>query len=260
MAVVLQFDKNPLHDQGYLILRGFMGESLLNELREAVEALWEAEGERAGSEFRMEPGARRLANLCDKGDVFRRIVAIPEILAAIGEIIAGQFKLSSLNARSTNPHCRDAQPLHCDTGAIADDKGFWVANTIWMLDDFTAENGATRIVPGSHHWLRLPQDVLADPQAVHPLEVLVTGRAGDVAIMNAHAWHGGTANRTAHPRRALHGFYTRNDKPQQQYQKRLLRPESIAILTAKQRELLAIDDPLNDELSATGHSRSGFLK
>jgi Phytanoyl-CoA dioxygenase (PhyH) len=260
MAVVLTAGKNPLYDQGYLILRGFMSAALLNELRDESEALWKSEGGNAGSEFRMEPGARRLANLCDKGEVFRRIVAMPEILSGIGEIITESFRLSSLNARSTNPHCDVAQPLHCDTGAIADEKGFWVANTVWMLDDFTTENGATRVVPGSHHWRKLPREVLADPQAPHPREILVMGKAGDVVVMNAHAWHGGTANRTALPRRALHGFYTRYDKPRQQYQKQLLRPETIAILTAEQRRVLAIDDPLNDELSATGHSRSGFLK
>ncbi len=237
-----------------------MNSRLLSELRDSAEALWEAEGENAGAEFRMEPGARRLANLCDKGDVFRRIVVMPEILAAIGEIIQNPFKLSSLNARSTNPFSADAQPLHCDTGGIADEKGFWVANTVWMLNDFTSENGATRVVPGSHHWRKLPQEVMADPQAPHPDQILVTGKAGDVVVMNAHAWHGGTANRTAHPRRALHGFYTRHDKPQQQYQKKLLGAETLKILTAEQRQVLAIDDPLNDELSATGHSRSGFLK
>ena len=41
-----------------------------------------------------------------------------------------------------------------------------------------------------------------------------------VVVMNAHLWHGGTANRTSAHRRALHAFYTRWDKPQQQYQKK----------------------------------------
>ena len=49
--------------------------------------------------------------------------------------------------------------------------------------------------------------------------------AGDVVVMNAHMWHGGTANRTGHPRRAMHVYYTRWDQPQQQYQKRLLSAE-----------------------------------
>ena len=59
--------------------------------------------------------------------------------------------------------------------------------------------------------------------APHPEEILVLGTAGSIAVMNAHAWHGGTANRTLAPRLAMHAFYCRRDKPQQQYQKQLLR-------------------------------------
>jgi ectoine hydroxylase-related dioxygenase (phytanoyl-CoA dioxygenase family) len=144
--------------------------------------------------------------------------------------------------------------------AIADEKGSWVCNSVWLLDDFTLANGSLRVVPGSHHRRRLPQDVLADPRAPHPDEVLLTGRAGDVMIVNAHAWHGGTANRTAAPRTALHAFFARRDKPQQQYQKQLVREEVQRELSPELRWLLALDDVQNDELSARVAVRSGFLK
>jgi ectoine hydroxylase-related dioxygenase (phytanoyl-CoA dioxygenase family) len=78
--------------------------------------------------------------------------------------------------------------------------------------------------------------------------------------MNAHLWHGGTANHTGNPRLAMHSFYCRRDFPQQQYQKRLLRPETQAQLDPSLRWLLAIDDPLNDEISANASGKSGFLK
>ena len=139
--------------------------------------------------------------------------------------------------------------------------GYWVCNTIWLLDDFTAQNGATRVVPGSQHWKQLPQQALEDPAAQHPQEVLLIAPAGSVVVMNTHAWHGGTANRTAAPRRALHIFYCRNDKPQQQYQKKLLRPETQAHLSPQLRRLLALDDPRNDELSSSRFAGvSGFMK
>jgi ectoine hydroxylase-related dioxygenase (phytanoyl-CoA dioxygenase family) len=73
-------------------------------------------------------------------------------------------------------------------------------------------------------------------------------------------WHGGTANRTAAHRRAMHVYYTRRDKPQQQYQKRLVRPETQSRLSPAARKLLALDDPLNDELSAALEGMSGFMK
>jgi ectoine hydroxylase-related dioxygenase (phytanoyl-CoA dioxygenase family) len=78
--------------------------------------------------------------------------------------------------------------------------------------------------------------------------------------MNAHMWHGGTANRTAFPRRAMHVYYTRWDKPQQQYQKKWLSEEVTARLPEEARRLLALNDPLNDELCATGSGASGFMK
>jgi len=130
----------------------------------------------------------------------------------------------------------------------------------WMVDDFTSENGAIRVVPGTHKLGKLPQDVLEDPKAPYADEILVTGRAGTVVIMNAHCWHGGTANRTDQPRCAMHSFYCRHDKPQQQWQKQLLRPETQERLTPQLRALLALDDPENDRITSSNTVRSGFLK
>ena len=249
-----------LDEDGYVLLEDCMGPAMLAELRSRILQLFDDEGDRAGSEFRTEAHAHRLANLVDKGEVFQRAIALPAVLQCVRHVLGPAFKLSSLNARSADPGTDEGQPLHVDMAAIPDEKGYWVCNTIWVLDDFTADNGATRMVPGSHRWGARPQDVLADPFAPHPDEVLLTASAGSIAIMNAHLWHGGTANRTASPRLAMHAFYCRRDKPQQQYQKQLLRPAVQAALGPELRDILALDDPLNDELSANVVVRSGFMK
>jgi hypothetical protein len=250
-------DKRQLDECGYLALPGLMGPGLLGEVRARIEELFTAEGAQAGSEFKQEPNARRLANLVDKGEVFERVILTPRVLECMEHVLGAEFKLSSLNVRAADPHGDCAQPWHADSGAIADERGYWVCNSVWMLDDFTPDNGATRMLPGSHKWRRLPP-----PESHEPLpgEELVLGEAGTVVIMNAHMWHGATANRTAAPRRAMHVYYTRTDKPQQQYQKRLLSEATVRGLSPEARRMLALDDSRNDALCSIGSGVSGFMK
>lgn len=139
-----------LDEQGFVRLEGFIAPARRQALVDRLEALLAAEGDGAGGEFKQEPGARRLANLADKGGVFLECLVEPEVLDYVGHVLGPRFKLSSLNARSANPRNEEAQPLHVDAGALPDERGFWVCNTVWLLDDFTSENGALRAVPGSH--------------------------------------------------------------------------------------------------------------
>jgi ectoine hydroxylase-related dioxygenase (phytanoyl-CoA dioxygenase family) len=253
-------EKRQLDEDGYVVLADFMSPELLARLRQRTAELFAAEGEAAGAEFKQEPGCRRLANLVDKGAVFQEVIALPAILAAVRHVLGPDVKLSSLNARRVEQPGTGGQPLHADMAAVADERGYWVCNTVWILDDYTPEHGALRIIPGSQRWRRLPQQELADPLADHPQQVLVTGKAGTVVVVNAHTWHAGTCKDTARPRTAVHAFYCRRDRPQQQYQKRLLRAETQRALSGPLRDLLALDDPLNDQLSAGVGVRSGFLK
>jgi hypothetical protein len=250
-------DRRQLDEEGWLALPGLIDPQMLRELRFRIEELFQAEGGAAGSEFKLEPGARRLANLVNKGRIFEEVILTPTVLECMEQVLGPRFKLSSLNVRSADPHGDSGQPLHADSGALADADGFWVCNSVWMLDDFTSENGATRFVPGSHRWGRVPPPDFYQP---HPEERLVLGEAGTVVVMNAHMWHAGTANRTDKPRCAMHVYYTRWDKPQQQYQKRLLSEEVQRRLSAEARAILALDDPRNDAVSAAGEGVSGFLK
>lgn len=248
-----------LRDDGYVVLPGIISNAFLAELNLRIDELFEEEGAAAGSEFKQEQGCRRLANLVNKGEVFQRVIAHELVLKHVAYVFP-EVKLSSLNVRSVNPNGERRQPLHADMAAIADQRGYWVCNALWMLQDITAENGPLRVVPGSHRLGKLPQDVLEDPKAYHPEEITVTGRAGTVVVMNAHLWHGGTENRSEQPRRALHAFYCRRDKPQQQYQKALIDADVQARFSKPVRDLLAIDDPENDRLSRNVATTSGFMK
>src|ERR1051326_18538 len=97
-------ERQQLNERGYLVLAGLMSPQLPHSLRERVEALFREEGEQAGSEFKQEPGAKRLANLVNKGRIFEEVILTPIILECMAHVLGPKFKLSSLNVRSTNPH------------------------------------------------------------------------------------------------------------------------------------------------------------
>src|SRR5437899_12819761 len=57
--------RSQLDEAGFL-LEDVMSRELLDALRERVTELYDREADRAGVEFKQEPGCRRLANLVDK--------------------------------------------------------------------------------------------------------------------------------------------------------------------------------------------------
>jgi ectoine hydroxylase-related dioxygenase (phytanoyl-CoA dioxygenase family) len=153
--------------------------------------------------------------------------------------VLGEFKLSSLNSRAALPG-QGHQDLHTDWGGSVPVGVYQVCNSIWLLDDFTVSNGATRVVPGSHRSGSVPRRAMPDPAAAHPDEVLITGMAGSVVVFNSHLWHGGTVNRSARPRRALHSYFTRRGNQQQLDQKKFLRPDTLARLGPAARFILDV--------------------
>jgi len=260
LNAMLDKAKQELDKYGYTILPGVIDGSRQAALGQRLKEIFATEGARAGWEFRTEPGARRLANLVNKGAVFVDVVTQPEVTALARYLLGADVKLSSLNARMAMPGEAAAQPLHVDMGLLPDERGPLGLNSVWMLDEFRGDNGTIRIVPGSHRSGARPQDALEDPAAPHPQEVLVTGAAGDILVFNAHAWHAGTANRSNAPRLALNCFYCRRDQPQQTWHKKWIDPHLQNGFSPPLRELLALDDPENDRLSADPAERSGFMK
>ena len=172
-----------LDEKGYTVLPGVMDEQWLGALRERFESLCEAEGIAAGIEVHQEEGTRRLADLVNKGPVFDLVYTHPTVLAAIHHVIGREFKMSSLNARDALPG-EGHQGLHSDWSKDYDGR-FHVCNSIWLLDDFTEENGCTRLVPGTHRG-KHPGNVLKDPEAPHPEEEHLVAPAGTVAVFNSH--------------------------------------------------------------------------
>jgi ectoine hydroxylase-related dioxygenase (phytanoyl-CoA dioxygenase family) len=226
-----------LDRDGFLPLPGILTPEQVQGFRDRIAQLLAAEGEEAGKEVHQEAGTDRLADLVNKGELFDVCYTHPRVLAAIAHVLGGDLELSSLNCRVALPG-EGLQALHADWGKPVGPDGYCVCNSIWLLDDFTQENGATRVVPGTHRNGQLPRAVLSDPLAPHPDEVLLLAPAGTVVVFNSHVWHGGTRNNTSGGRRALHSYFCRRDQPQQLDQRAYLRPETAARLSPAARFIL----------------------
>lgn len=233
-------ERRQLDEQGFLPIPGALSPEETATLRSLFDAIVAAEGERAGIEVSQEEGAPRLANLVDKDPRFDLVWNHPHQLAAVAHVLGWhELKLYSLNGR-TALLGHGQQALHADWGEPPAPGDYQICNSIWMLDDFTEDNGPTRVVPGSHRWPRRPGDDLDDPRQPHPQEVRLLGSAGTCVVFNAHLWHGGTLNTNGAPRRALHAAFSRRQHRQQTVQADYLRPETLRRLSPAQRYLLEV--------------------
>ncbi len=244
-----QAEKDFLDQQGYLNLGQLLSKDQVEKINERISSLIEEEGERAGSELLDSPyirhpkeaGADRLADLVNKGEVFDIFYTHPRVLAAIAHVLGQSIKLSSLNYRAAKPGM-GLQKLHVDWHEAVAPRQYKVCNSIWLLDDFTRENGATRVVPGTHLLGTLPQDSLSNPEGPHPDELLIEAPAGSVFIFNSHAWHGGTTNQTSKSRRSTHSYFCRSDQPQQVDQSRYIKNETLKRLSPAAVNILGLGE------------------
>jgi ectoine hydroxylase-related dioxygenase (phytanoyl-CoA dioxygenase family) len=222
-------EQETLETNGYLALDQLLNDKQLAQVNDRISELLHSEGEAAGSELAeskyirhpKEEGADRLADLVNKGAIFDICYTHPRVLAGIAAVLGENFKLSSLNYRAAKPG-QGNQKLHVDWKNAVAGGDYQVCNSIWLLDDFTATNGATRIVPGTHKLNVLPQDSMEDPSVPHPNELLITAPAGSVFIFNSHVWHGGTTNKTHKDRRSIHSYFCAMNQAQQLDQKKYI--------------------------------------
>jgi ectoine hydroxylase-related dioxygenase (phytanoyl-CoA dioxygenase family) len=181
---------------GYTILEGVIEP----ELRCALLA----ELERLERDYEVVPSRNsfeghhtvRIYNLLVHGKLFEQVPVHPHVLPVVERVLDPGCLVSSLSSIAIDPGER-AQPIHADDQLIPIAKPHvpTVCNTMWALTDFTAENGATRIIPGSH--LRDHSPVYLQPYD----SVAAAMPAGSVLVWHGSLWHGGGAN--ASPRRRV---------------------------------------------------------
>jgi ectoine hydroxylase-related dioxygenase (phytanoyl-CoA dioxygenase family) len=133
----------------------------------------------------------RIYNLLVRGKLYESIPVHEHVLPIVEGVLDSGCLVSSLSSIAILPE-EIAQPLHADDQLIPLPKPHppIICNTMWAITDFTEQNGATRVVPGSHLFDRSP-NYGEEEGAPRPVEM----KSGSVLIYNGSLWHGGGANR-----------------------------------------------------------------
>jgi len=255
--------KNSINNEGYLLIPPtefiLKNLKLLNEVtdslikNEGLKGGWEGkeQNNNYGKGLPFEPGANRLGNLIEKHPIFKNLILIPEILAIAYEVIKSDIKVGGLNFR--NPlqgHGRQAYHIDWLPREKNSQPFFGIVCGI-LLDDSTEDNGATRIIPGSHKKLGWP-DQYIDTGKIHEDEIKAEVKAGSIVVFNLNTWHAGATNINGKPRKTIYIQIKRREELQLLNYKKYLKEKTKKELNEPLRYLLGVRecDATQKELTA----------
>lgn len=189
----LQAELDTLATDGFVILEPVLGAGELAAIRTALEPHLQGKyfGRNRFEGFR----SQRVYALCAKGRVFADLVSHPRVLRLVYHLLEPNYLLSAALAIHLGAG-GEAQEFHYDDGAyhVPRPRPAIGVSSMWAIDDFTEDNGATEIVPGSHRW--------GDerPASDDPRTRKIVMPAGSVCVFQGTVWHRGGMNTTDRPR------------------------------------------------------------
>ena len=208
---------------GFCIVEGIVPDKEVGAIRDSLveaQARFDAESEARKAEIRSRghrigsKGVGSLSQVINETQTFAPYLADRRILD-IAEAIFGPFvRISStgcvINRPGTPRGYWHADWPYNQTNAAHVRAPYPDAtmhlSTIWMFTEFSAGNGATHLLPGSHRMNNNPSvggvpDF--DPDAPYPTEVQAVGTAGSVLVYDSRLWHAIASNDSDRPRVAI---------------------------------------------------------
>lgn len=226
--------KNEMDENGFCIVENMIDSATVAEVHRRIDAQARAEqslGVTAIDQVQSESDRNQWVYLLiNKGGVLQKLLDVPAIHEIVEHVLGPHYLLSDFAATITHPGNKQMglhidqwwmpQPrmpgqAHVRCGAIDRDtvsKGAptpssvpinppVVCNVLWMVTDFTVENGGTRIVPRSHLSGTSPE-----PYGNYDT-INATGKAGSAVIFEGRTWHSADLNTSDAPRYGITTYY-----------------------------------------------------
>ena len=193
------------HDAGWVAVPDVLSPGELEALLGECELLLALPAEERLARDRPHSGTQHLDQLDGRIDAVHDLVTnsvLTELVDQVldGSALDGPFEVTQAHFRCPQPGY-GGQDLHADGLTYGDHGSTQFVTAIVALTDFTEQNGATRVLPGSHKRPDLQRK--AHTLGNHPDEIRMTGPAGTAFVFGGGVLHAGAKNDSAEPRPAL---------------------------------------------------------
>ncbi|MEE8170805.1 MAG: phytanoyl-CoA dioxygenase family protein [Phycisphaerae bacterium] len=205
-----------LGEQGLMVVEHVMDDALLTETRAALYLTRDRIHADVGADRLSRAGELVVLRLMAKYDAFfLKLLAIPEMTAVVDATVSNTavlhlqngFILSSLPPDDTPSIFQNR--FHQDFPRVLN--GFPCSvNCLFAIDAFTAGNGGTLVIPGSHQRADRPSDAECRAQAA-----AVECPAGSMIVFDSTLWHAAGRNTSGRDRLGVNHQFTRSYVKQQ---------------------------------------------
>lgn len=261
-----------LQQQGYSMIPDFLSAQQLASVNQLYDQML---GTHLGRNNFEGNRTERIYTLAARHRIFQDIAEDSRIMALCDALFMPNYLLTANQAIVISPG-ETPQPWHTDDSfyPIPRPRPMISLSTIVAVDAFTAENGGTEVIPGSHLWRDeqiagndITGDMEVDPQFAEklaPLSVPVAMAAGTCLVFAGTLLHRGGANHSGGNRRAFSNQYCEPwARPQENFFL-AIPPGEAAKMSAKMQSLLgySIHPPFMGQVTASHPSKAlepGFI-
>lgn len=199
-----------MEEKGWIIFEQAIEPALVEQMREDIHKAYAICREYQTRNGIDQDTSLTVHHLVGQFDSFLDCLGAYPIYPFIERYFAGQFILNSfggaINTRDSQSY---AQRVHRDIRSFSGDTPL-LLNTLVMLDDFTADNGATWMLSGSHKAAAKPSDEYFQAHAEQAI-----APAGSILMFNSNVWHAGGTNLTEQLRRSVTPMFSKPFMKQQ---------------------------------------------